>query len=140
AGDHVLPHITPSIGLEPVRPQSPLRDYMNSLRLILARPDATLLPAHGPTRPSTHARVEELLAHHERRLTETATAVEQGASTGLEVATRLGWTRRLRNLDELDAFNQVLAVEETMAHLEVLVERGWLRRATEDGPTHFTRA
>ena len=32
AGDHVLPHITPSIGVELVRPESPLRNYLASLR------------------------------------------------------------------------------------------------------------
>jgi glyoxylase-like metal-dependent hydrolase (beta-lactamase superfamily II) len=140
AGDHVLPHITPSIGLEAARPPSPLRDYLVSLRLLLTLPDARLLPAHGPITESTHARVEELLAHHEQRLTETAKAVEQGASTGFGVAQCLGWTRRQRRLHELDIFNQMMAVEETMAHLEVLVERGWLRRSTEDGVIHFARA
>ena len=72
AGDHVLPHITPSIAVETVRPESPLRDYLHSLRIVLAMPDATLLPAHGPVTDSTHARVEELLRHHDERLTATA--------------------------------------------------------------------
>src|SRR6185312_13507486 len=98
AGDHVLPHITPSIGVELVRPPSPLRDYLGSLRLMSALPDATLLPAHGPVTSSTHARVEELLGHHEKRLTATAEAVAGGASTGFEVAGKLGWTRRKRTL------------------------------------------
>ena len=48
AGDHVLPHITPSIGIELVRKPSPLRDYLGSLELMRALPDARLLPAHGP--------------------------------------------------------------------------------------------
>jgi glyoxylase-like metal-dependent hydrolase (beta-lactamase superfamily II) len=140
AGDHVLPHITPSIGVELVRPESPLRDYLTSLRLVLAMPDARLLPAHGPVTESTHARVEELLAHHEQRLTATADAVAGGADTGFAVAGILGWTRRLRRFDELDMFNQMLAIHETVAHLEVLVERGWLTRTIEDGVAHYARA
>ena len=140
AGDHVLPHITPSIGVELVRPHSPLRDYMSSLRLVLAMPDAQLFPAHGPVTPSTHARVEELLAHHEERLTATADAVAGGADTGLEVAGKLGWTRRRHTLDELDLFNKILAIHETVAHLEVLVERGWLTRTDQDGVAHYQRA
>jgi glyoxylase-like metal-dependent hydrolase (beta-lactamase superfamily II) len=140
AGDHVLPHITPSIGLEPIPSPSPLRSYLDSLRLMLALPDATLFPAHGPAAPSTHARVEELLAHHEVRLTATAEAVSAGASTGFEVAQALTWTRRLTPFSELDQFNQVLAVHETVSHLQVLVERGWLQRTTVDGVTHFARA
>jgi glyoxylase-like metal-dependent hydrolase (beta-lactamase superfamily II) len=140
AGDHVLPHITPSIGVELVRPQSPLRHYLSSLRIVQALPDATLLPAHGPAGGSTHARIEELLAHHDERLTATAAAVDAGASSGFEVANILTWTRRQRRFGELDTFNQVLAVHETMAHLEVLVERGWLRRELLDGVIRFSRA
>jgi hypothetical protein len=39
----------------------------------------------------------------------------------------------------LDFFNQMLATHETMAHLRVLVERGWLVEKTVDGIAHFTR-
>ncbi len=139
-GDHVLPHITPSIGIELTRPPSPLRDYMASLELMRSLPDAVLLPAHGPAGMSLHARVDELLEHHEQRLTQTAEAVDAGATSAFEVAHALGWTRRERHFDELDVFNQVLAVNETMAHLVVLVERGWLTRAVLDGIARFARA
>jgi glyoxylase-like metal-dependent hydrolase (beta-lactamase superfamily II) len=137
AGDHVLPHITPSVGVQVVRPESPLRDYLHSLRLILALPDARLLPAHGPVTESTHQRVEELLHHHDERLTATANAVVSGHETAFAVAGVLGWTRRQRRLAELDTFNQVLAVNETMAHLDVLVERAWLTRTNVDGVAHY---
>jgi glyoxylase-like metal-dependent hydrolase (beta-lactamase superfamily II) len=139
AGDHVLPHITPSIGVEPVRPPSPLRDYIASLQLIRAMPDAQLLPAHGPVTESAHVRVDELLAHHKARLEDTAVAVDAGAQTGFEVACALDWTRHRRAFNCLDAFNQVLAVNETMAHLDVLVDRGWLVATELDGVLRFTR-
>ena len=140
AGDHVLPHITPSIGIELVRPPSPLRDYIASLRLMQSLPDATLLPAHGPAGGSTHDRVTELLSHHEQRLRETGDAIERGASTGFEVATAMTWTRHHRQLADLDMFNQIMAVHETMAHLEVLVERGLIERDVVEGVVHFTQA
>ena len=139
AGDHVLPHITPSIGVEPVQAGSPLRDYLDSLRLVRSLPDARLLPAHGPVAPSVHARVDELLDHHEARLTATAKAVEQGAASAYEAAQVLRWTRRERRFAELDLFNQVLAVQETVAHLDVLVERSWLAvETTPDGVAHYS--
>jgi glyoxylase-like metal-dependent hydrolase (beta-lactamase superfamily II) len=121
AGDHVLPHITPSIGLETVPSHLPLADYLDSLRRVRARPDATLLPAHGPAAPSVHARVDELLAHHDDRLRRCGDAVAAGAETGYQVTAALAWTRRGRSLDELIPFDQMLAVRETMAHLDVLV-------------------
>jgi glyoxylase-like metal-dependent hydrolase (beta-lactamase superfamily II) len=140
SGDHVLPHITPSIGFQPVPVESPLRDYLGSLRLVRAMPDMRMLPAHGPVSPSVHARVDELLAHHEHRLAEIAETVTAGATTAYESALRLTWTRRERTLTDLDAFNQMLAVLETAAHLDLLVSQGTLSATEEDGVRHYAVA
>ena len=130
AGDHVLPHITPSIGFEPAGNRMALRDYLGSLTRTLALPDARLLPAHGPVCGSTHERVNELLAHHDLRLAETHQAVLAGHATPFEVAKAIKWTRRQRLFDELDLFSQVMSVNETAAHLEVLLVRGQVTRET----------
>src|SRR5262252_7152521 len=126
AGDHVLPHITPSIGFEPVSASQPLGDYLESLRVVRAQPDMRLFPAHGPVTASAHARIDELLGHHRDRLGKCAGAVAAGAGTAYEVARALRWTRRGRRLDDLDPFNQMLAVTETRAHLELLAAQGRL--------------
>jgi glyoxylase-like metal-dependent hydrolase (beta-lactamase superfamily II) len=140
AGDHVLPHITPSIGVELNRPPSPLRDYLASLELVRAMPDARLLPAHGPATGSVHDRIDELLHHHAERLDATATAVAHGAHTAFEVASALPWTRRRHRLVDMDFFNQMLAVQETMAHLRVLAERDRLTESIVANVAHFTSA
>ena len=80
-----------------------------------------------------------MLAHHEDRLDETAAAVDAGAATAFEVARAIPWTRHKRLYDDLDTWNQILAVHETMAHLVVLVERGWLTGTAVDGPMRFSR-
>ena len=134
AGDHVLPHITPSIGFEAAPHRFALRDYLSSLRRTLALPDARLLPAHGPVTGSTHDRVNELLAHHDLRLAETRQAVQAGQATPYEVAQSIKWTRRQRPFGELDLMAQFLATNETAAHLEVLAIRGELtREVSPDG-------
>jgi glyoxylase-like metal-dependent hydrolase (beta-lactamase superfamily II) len=138
AGDHVLPRITPSIGLEPEPAASPLRAFLASLELVRRRPDARLLPAHGPVGMRVHERVDELLAHHGARLDATLAAVREGRSTAAEVAGALSWTRRDRRLDELDPFDAVLAVLETAAHLDVLVERGAVGAVERDGICCYT--
>jgi glyoxylase-like metal-dependent hydrolase (beta-lactamase superfamily II) len=139
AGDHVLPHITPSIGLEPATNPMALRDYLRSLRLMLKLPDARLLPAHGPVQDSTHARVTELLDHHEARLAEAFEAAQAGAATAYEVAKAVRWTRRRQSFADLDLMNQFMATGETAAHLEVLVTRGQLtRRTTAEGTVLYT--
>ena len=130
AGDHVLPHITPSIGFEPAGNRMALRDYLGSLARTLTLPDARLLPAHGPVCDSTHVRVHELLAHHDARLAETLDAVRAGHATPFEVAKAIKWTRRQRLFEDLDLFAQIQAVNETAAHLEVLLARGQLSRGS----------
>lgn len=127
-GDHVLPRITPSIGFELGGWDNPLGAYLDSLEDMLGRPDAEMLPAHGPIGGSVHERVRELLHHHDLRLEATLDRVraEPGA-TGLDVARGLPWTRRERAFATLDGFNQMIATCETVAHLDVLVARGALR-------------
>ncbi|WP_300609287.1 MBL fold metallo-hydrolase [Trebonia sp.] len=130
AGDHVLPHITPSIGFQPAITPMALRDYLGSLQLMMGLPDSRLLPAHGPVCESTHERVSELLAHHETRLEQTRDAASAGPVTAYQAASAIPWTRRQRKFADLEPFNQLLAVGETAAHLEVLVIRGQLARHT----------
>jgi glyoxylase-like metal-dependent hydrolase (beta-lactamase superfamily II) len=137
SGDHVLPHITPSIGFEQIPVESALADYLASLALVRGLPDLTLLPAHGPTRPTTHDRVDELLVHHEQRLRDTHKAVVDGNDTAYAVARALGWTRRATPFDDLDPFNQMLAVNETAAHLDVLVRRDDLGAVDADGVRRY---
>jgi glyoxylase-like metal-dependent hydrolase (beta-lactamase superfamily II) len=140
AGDHVLPRITPSIGFEQNAADYPLRDYLDSLRLVRALPDRRLLPAHGPVAPSVHRRVDELIEHHDTRLAQIDETVDAGASTASESAHRMLWTRRGRSFDQLDLLSQCLAVTETMAHLDVLALAGRLRRTEVDGVRHYVRA
>jgi len=124
AGDHVLPHITPSISLEAAPRELPLRDYLDSLLLVRRLPDRMLLPAHGPVTPSVHARIDELLDHHDARLASMLGVLADGPFTAYQVALLVRWTSRGKRLGELDLVNQTLAVGETLSHLDLLVARG----------------
>ena len=104
-----------------------------------SRPDARLLPAHGAVTDSVHARVDELIAHHGKRLDQTEAAALAGASTAYDIAGQLKWTRRERTLDELDLFNRMLAVGETGAHLDLLVLQGRLSLVESDGVRHYVQ-
>jgi glyoxylase-like metal-dependent hydrolase (beta-lactamase superfamily II) len=133
AGDHVLPTITPSIGFEVAPSPNPLGRFMASLAVVRQRPDALLLPAHGSVTDSAHRRIDELLDHHGQRLRAMADLVRLGAATAFEVADGLRWTRRGTELSGLDPFNQMLAVCETVAHLDLLVAQGRLSVRSEAG-------
>jgi glyoxylase-like metal-dependent hydrolase (beta-lactamase superfamily II) len=140
AGDHILPTITPSIGFEPRPSVLPLREYLDSLRLVQELPDMTLLPGHGHITEGFHSRVEELLAHHAERLDHAASTVNSNGVTVYQVAAQLPWTRRQRRFTDLDAGNQLLALIETSAHLELLVALGRLSAAGTAGPVHYVPA
>jgi glyoxylase-like metal-dependent hydrolase (beta-lactamase superfamily II) len=137
AGDHVLPHITPSISLEAAPQALPLGDFLDSLRLVRQLPDLRLLPAHGPVTPSVHARVDELIDHHDERLAIMAAELEEGPRTAYQVALAIRWTSRGRLLTDLDLINQTLAVGETEAHLDLLVARGQARAYLVDSIKYY---
>jgi glyoxylase-like metal-dependent hydrolase (beta-lactamase superfamily II) len=140
AGDHVLPHITPSISLEAAPRDLPLQDYLESLLLVRQLPDSRLLPAHGPVSPSVHARVDELLDHHDTRLAIMLKVLDDGPFSAYQVAVAVRWTSRDRHFDELDVMNQMLAVGETLSHLDLLVARGQATATSADGVTMFQPA
>jgi glyoxylase-like metal-dependent hydrolase (beta-lactamase superfamily II) len=138
SGDHVLPHITPSIGVEVPLGGLPLLHFLRSLERVRELPARLVLPAHGPTFRDLTDRVDQLLKHHEDRLELCRESVESGARTAMAVAQAVPWTRRGRRFADLDTFNQMLAINETVAHLELLVERGKLLSVLSDLGVEFT--
>jgi glyoxylase-like metal-dependent hydrolase (beta-lactamase superfamily II) len=138
AGDHVLPHITPSIGFEGEPSATSLADFLASLARVRELEVGLVLPAHGPPFTDLRHRVDELVAHHEERLDATGVAVRRGAATVRDVAEQLPWTRRRRRYDDLGTFDRMLAVWETFAHLELLVQREALERGEVAGIVRFS--
>ncbi|WP_169813512.1 MBL fold metallo-hydrolase [Nocardia vaccinii] len=136
-GDHVLPHITPSIGFEREPEELQVQTFLNSLTMLLSQPDAVVLPAHGQVIPSVHERVHELLDHHADRLRASLEGVRGGATSAWEVAGRLRWTRKQTQIDALDVVHRGLAVIEIGCHLDVLVERGDLIATQTDGVRRY---
>ncbi|WP_370327084.1 MBL fold metallo-hydrolase [Euzebya sp.] len=135
SGDHVLPHITPSIGFESITNRMALADFLSSLARVRTMDVDLVLPAHGEPFTDLAGRVDELTAHHDTRLAHCVAAIGPGGTAdAYQVAGRLGWTRRETPFEQLDLFNKVLATWETAAHLELLAARGELTR-DDDGPT-----
>ena len=132
AGDHVLPHITPSIGFEAFSDGHGLEAFLASLAASRDLPVSVVLPGHGPVFSDLAGRVDELLAHHERRLAACVAIVAGGGpAPAAEVASKLTWTRHERAFDTLNLFNRMLATTETITHMELLAERGSLVRVPD---------
>jgi glyoxylase-like metal-dependent hydrolase (beta-lactamase superfamily II) len=136
AGDHVLPEITPNIGLYPDARPSPLRDYFESLDRVRALPARVTLPGHGRPFPELARRVDELRTHHQERSAATLAAVAAhpaGATAG-QLADAL-FAGRLHSAD-----NQRFALVETLAHLEHLVEEDQVVRQRQGSAITYTLA
>jgi glyoxylase-like metal-dependent hydrolase (beta-lactamase superfamily II) len=124
-GDHVLPTISPNISRHPQAGPDPLADYLASLERLRPFGDALVLPGHQWRFRGLAGRLDELAAHHERRLDEAQAAVADGAATIWEVATRLGWSRPWT---EITGIMRRAALGETAAHLAHLERRARLER------------
>nr|BFE83173.1 hypothetical protein GCM10020093_057740 [Planobispora longispora] len=69
-GDHVLPGITPHVGVYPYDRDDvdPLGDFMASLEKVAELGELETLPAHEWTFPGSADRAMEIHAHHEEKL------------------------------------------------------------------------
>jgi glyoxylase-like metal-dependent hydrolase (beta-lactamase superfamily II) len=135
-GDHILPTITPNIGVYPDARPDPLRDYFESLARVRTARARLVLPGHGHPFTDVMTRVDELRAHHEQRsatLMEKLAAYPAGAQAW-ELAGAL-FAGRLRNFDD-----QRFALVETVAHLEYLCGEGDVNRQRQGGAISYTLA
>jgi glyoxylase-like metal-dependent hydrolase (beta-lactamase superfamily II) len=136
AGDHILPRITPNIGLYPRARPNPLGDYLEALHRVRDLPARLVLPGHGRPFADLAARVDELLAHHQERSALTAQLVAQAQhDTGVTahaIAAQL-FAARFHSLQ-----NRRFALAETLAHLEYLRLQGHLDcRQDEQGTIRY---
>lgn len=119
SGDHVLPTITPNIGLDSGAITHSLGDYLRSLEKIgsLAE-DVGVLPAHGFRFSGLHDRKTELIDHHHERLDEIRARMEGTEDHSVySIAEGLHWSR---GFGELHHFNLFAALAETAAHMHYL--------------------
>ncbi|HJQ47206.1 MAG TPA: MBL fold metallo-hydrolase [Amycolatopsis sp.] len=133
-GDHVLPRITPNIGLHPDSADAPLASFLESLDRTAGYDDHDALPAHEYRFRGLAARSRQLREHHDKRCMEIISVVtEVGRPTPWEVAEQLSWSRPWPEIGTM----RFGAVVETTAHLDYLADQGlltWLPVATDPEP------
>ncbi|MFD8543830.1 MBL fold metallo-hydrolase [Streptomyces sp. NPDC059649] len=140
SGDHLLPGITPHIGLyedpDDATGTDPLGDYLDSLERIAHLAPAEVLPAHQHAFADAGARVRELIAHHEERLSGLRALLREPL-TPWELAVRMEWNRPW---EQIPYASRNIAVSEAEAHLRRLVKLGQVEqveRATDGGPARY---
>jgi glyoxylase-like metal-dependent hydrolase (beta-lactamase superfamily II) len=124
SGDHVLPRITPNIPFHPQAAADPLGDFLQSLEKLRGYGEDEVLPAHEHRFVGLDSRLDELIAHHERRFAEVLDAIRDGVTSAWGIAERMGWSRPW---GRIEGFMRRAAVGEAMAHLRTLEKRGIVR-------------
>jgi glyoxylase-like metal-dependent hydrolase (beta-lactamase superfamily II) len=133
AGDHMLPDLSPNIGLHPQSTPDPLHEYLDGLERMAALEPGLILPGHGRPFNGAPARVRVLVAHHRRRLEQIVEIVGTGKVTGWEVALEL-WGPR----DNL--YEKRLALQEALAHLQALAVDDRVRKSVTPDSVRWTPA
>ena len=117
AGDHLLLEITPNIGLWTYTAPRPLERYLGSIKGLRGLGADLIFPGHGPLFHDLDGRIDELVLHHEERLSVMHQALQGEPATAFEVARRVF-------PDELSDHQLRFALAETLAHLEHLMDHG----------------
>lgn len=136
-GDHILFHISPNICRWESMPDA-LGSYLESLQAVRDLPVNLLLPAHRRETGVLRDRVDELTAHHLRRIEDAwQTIREEPGLTGYEIAGRMRWRIRSRSWEDFPLEQKFFAVGEALAHLDYLEVRGRAVRRMERGKYRY---
>lgn len=126
-GDQILPNISSNVSVWPTESEAnPLQDWIDSChKLKVELPDDVLIgPAHGIPFIGAHRRLDKLILHHERALERLLDYCET-PKRAVDVYPVL--FRR-----SINDGNRIMAVGESIAHLNCLVARGLMKRRYND--------
>ena len=140
-GDHVLSRITPNVSLGQDDEESgrhPLEEFIASQKKVAALDTVLGLPAHEDVLPNLPERCSFLIEHHDHRADEVMSGIGEGAPTALEVASRVTWNKPWSTFG---IHKRRSAMGETLAHLDLLLQQGRVRRhVDDDGRIRWERA
>ena len=142
SGDHILPTITPNVGLHPQSGDNPLGDYLNSLDSLKQLEVNLVLPGHEYPFNNLKQRIEELIRHHQQRNSEILTSIQSEPKTGYQISTSLTWMSDTNGAgwEDLTPLDKRLAVVETLAHLEAMRFGGKVDKSLKDSIIYYQLA
>lgn len=139
AGDHILPTITPNIGLNPQSSPDPLNDYLNSLNSMKQLETELILPGHEQPFTGLKQRIEQIIQHHGERNSEILGILNATAKTAYQIANKITWLRDTGGIswNDLGLWDKRMAVMETLAHLEAMRTDGKLDKLVRDDIIYY---
>ena len=135
AGDQLLPRISSNLMVSSTEPEAdPLQRWFLSLDRLDTLPEDTLvLPSHDEVFRGVHRRTRMLRWHHQRTLDRLAERLMQGRAEGgcTAVQAMAALYPRLRG-----PMDEILALGETLAHLNWFLAQGRIARTLDDQGIH----
>ncbi len=119
AGDHVLGDITPNIQCWE-EDENLLKDYLNSLDKVYHLPVDLVVPGHRTLFTDLKKRIDELKAHHRKRLEEVETIIAKGRFDAYGTASQMTWEIRAASWDDFPIAQKWFATGEAISHLHFL--------------------
>jgi len=126
-GDQLLPNISSNVSVWPTEPEgNPLEEWIQSCHKLKAElpEDVLVCPAHGIPFRGAHKRLDKLISHHEKALDRLLEYCGEE-----RLATEVYSVLFRRSIDD---GNRIMAVGESVAHLNCLKGRGLIRRRLND--------
>jgi glyoxylase-like metal-dependent hydrolase (beta-lactamase superfamily II) len=136
SGDHILPTITPNIGMHPQSVENPLGSYIDSLSRIMKLDTEIVLPGHDEPFRELVPRIKEIIRHHGQRNQEILKTVASEPKTAYRIAGDVTWATSARWQD-LPLIHKRMAIFETLSHLEFMVARRKISKTSKDGIIYY---
>jgi len=132
SGDHILPHITPNLSMDLLKPDfRPLHSFINSLEKLTTLPISEVYPAHGKPFPGLKERVEEIKEHHRERKELILESLKKNPKTTCQVAMDIFG-------DDIPLFDKHLALHETYVHIIELKNDSLITHSKNNGKYIFS--
>lgn len=138
-GDHILGKITPNITFWSFDFDA-LGTYLQNLKKARGMEVDYLFAGHRFFVEDHAARIDELLAHHDRRLAEVLRILEAGPKTVYQVASGMKWDFGGGNFLDFPVTQKFFAAGEAMSHLEHLLVQGKVAREDRNDVLYYSLA
>jgi len=139
SGDHILPTITPNVGLHPQSSKNPLGDYLNSVDIIKELDVNLVLPGHENPFTELQPRIGVIVQHHKLRNLEILQTAVAKPKTAYQISTEITWMSDKRGVgwQNLAPLDKRFAILETLAHLELMRAQGRVKKLLGDDTTYY---
>ena len=136
SGDHLLGDITPNIQCWSDE-DNPLQAYLGNLEKVRQLEMELVLPGHRGLIRDPVKRIDELIAHHRRRLDEVLAILGDGPAHAYRVASQMSWDIEADCWEVFPLMQKWFATGEAIAHLRYLEEKGTIRRRLDGVETVY---